>query len=386
MKTKAPRNVWPFIKQRAYGNGTLGWQVDARTKDGGERRTFPTKTEAETFAHLQRVKRQNEGDSAFALPAADRIDAETALGILKPHGRTLREAAEFFLKHIHVVTREMTVEELVAELLASKAKDGASVRYLKDLRTRLQIFARALSGQKVAEISRPAIDDWLRALPHSPVTRNNYRRLLGVLFGYAVRRGYCITNPTLHSAKAKVIDRPAGILSADQSARLLEAAAPDILPAIALGMFAGLRPEAEIWLLDWRNIDFESRLIDVAADRTKTAQSRYVKMNDNLIAWLMPLRKASGAVTPTGDGYFTRLQKARDAAGIKTWPGDCLRHTFGSMHYAHHQNIGETMAEMGHTNPRTFIKHYRERVKPAEAKRFWQIMPCDVSRKIVAMG
>lgn len=77
----------------------------------------------------------------------------------------------------------------------------------------------------------------------------------------------------------------------------------------------------------------------------------------------------------TGDAYFTRLQKARKSACIDNWPADCLRHTFGSMHYAQHKNIGDTMQEMGHTNSRTFLTHYRERVKPKEANAFWKIRP-----------
>jgi hypothetical protein len=40
---------------------------------------------------------------------------------------------------------------------------------------------------------------------------------------------------------------------------MLEAATPDFLPVIALGLFAGLRPESEIWRLAWSNIGFEDR-------------------------------------------------------------------------------------------------------------------------------
>ena len=344
---------------------------------------FAKKSAAETKAQQLRVQRANERTSAFSLQATDRIDAEAALALLKPLGRTVREASEFFVKNFSAIEKEIEVGALVKELITNKTKDGASARYLKDLRTRLNIFASAFPQRKAVEFSTAEIDDWLRALPSTAVTRNNYRRILGVLFNCAVNRGYALSNPIKATSKAKEVHKPPGILSVEQAARLLEASTREMLPAIALGLFAGLRPESEIWLLDWSHIDLEHRLIDVAADRTKTAQKRWVKIADNLAIWLLPHRRRSGPVSPRGDDYFTRLQKIREAAGITYWPSDCLRHTFGSMHYAHHQNLGEAMAEMGHTNPQTFLTHYRERVRPKDAARYWTIAPSEPARKVV---
>ena len=197
-----------------------------------------------------------------------------------------------------------------------------------------------------------------------------------MLFNYGIARGYCLANPIKQTAKAKEVDRPPGILSVAQSANLLAHAGPEILPAIALGLFAGLRPESETWKLRWEDIDFESRLIDVAAERTKTAQRRFVKMADNLVAWLLPFRKDAGAVCPaTGDAYFTRLTQARDGAGILDWPSDALRHTYASMHFAAFRNAGETSEQLGHSDLKMLFRHYRERVKPAEALKFWEIRP-----------
>jgi integrase len=95
-------------------------------------------------------------------------------------------------------------------------------------------------------------------------------------------------------------------------------------------------------------------------------------------------------VCPTGDKYNYLLQQARTAAttsaardekpeeGIPIWPQDCLRHTFASMHYAYWKNAGETAQQLGHgQNLRTFIRHYKNRVKPMEAQRFWAITPVE---------
>src|SRR4029450_5403864 len=95
-----------------------------------------------------------------------------------------------------------------------------------------------------------------------------------------------------------VVSEPPGILSVNEAARLLEAAAaPDVLPYIAIGLFAGLRT-AELERLDWSEIDFESDLIEVTAAKSKTAQRRFVTLQPNLREWLLPYRKLKGYVAP----------------------------------------------------------------------------------------
>ena len=68
-------------------------------------------------------------------------------------------------------------------------------------------------------------------------------------FNFAVQRGYATGNPAEKTAKAKEPKADIGILTVTQAARLLESATPDILPYIAIGLFAGLR-RAEIERLD----------------------------------------------------------------------------------------------------------------------------------------
>jgi integrase len=139
--------------------------------------------------------------------------------------------------------------------------------------------------------------------------------------------------------------------------------------------------------LDWADVDFESGLIQIEAAKTKSARHRLVEMCANIKPWLLPYRKPSGPVSPTGDKYNYLLQHARKSAteaaikagqpqqGITKWPSDALRHCFGSYHYARFQDPGKTMVQMGHTNPRTFHAHYRARVTPADAAKFWELTP-----------
>ncbi len=234
----------------------------------------------------------------------------------------------------------------------------------------------------VATITSAEIDDWLRSLKLSPVTRNHYRRLIVVAFNFAVRRGYAIDNPAVAAAKAKEPKADIGILTVTQAAQLLESATPDILPYLAVGLFAGLR-RAELERLDWSEIDFESGLIEVTAAKAKTAQRRLVTMQPNLRDWLLPVRKHKGGVTPK-DNFRQQFDQARIAAGILDWPDNGLRHSFASYHMAHFKNAASTALEMGHHDSRVTFAHYRELVKPKDAARYWMIRPAR-TEKIVPL-
>jgi integrase len=157
-----------------------------------------------------------------------------------------------------------------------------------------------------------------------------------------------------------------------------------LLPYIAIGLFAGLR-RAEIERLDWSEIDFESGLIKVTAQNSKTAQRRFVTMQPNLREWLLPLRKHKGNVTP-GENFRQSFDQARVAAGIEDWSNNALRHSFASYHLAHFKNAAATALELGHHDSRVTFAHYRELVKPKEGERYWNIRPAKVSRKIVQLA
>lgn len=73
----------------------------------------------------------------------------------------------------------------------------------------------------------------------------------------------------------------------EQAARLLENAAPDLVPCVAIAAFGGLR-RAELERLDWSEVDLESGLIQATASNSKRAQRRFVTIQPNLAKWIKP--------------------------------------------------------------------------------------------------
>jgi integrase len=355
---------------------------------GRNRQHFKEKSEAETFLKSKIIEQQNYGTAGMSFTEKQRAEYLECSEKLEPFNATIRDAVNFYLPHLHASNRTCTVAELVGELLNVKEADGASERYLSDLRSRLGQFAATFDGKPVAEITATEVDHWLRSLsdsetgkPLAATTRNNFRRVLIVAFNFARERGYCVGNAAEKSARAKVIESAVGILTIDQIARLLESSASELVPYVAIGAFAGLR-RAELERLDWREVDLESSLIEVTASKAKSARRRFVRIQPNLARWLRPYAQLRGEVTPLK--YRELFDAAREAAGIEQWPNNALRHSFASYHLARFNDAAALALELGHTNSNLVFQHYRQLVRPKQAARYWNIRPAS-GANVVAM-
>jgi integrase len=366
--------------------GVLMWEVTVPQRGGGRsRRYFSTKKEAQGFIAVAATEAENFGLAALSVPEGLRVEAATAQRKLKPYGRTITDAVAFYVAHLERVATSRPVEEVIEELLKARAADGLSGRYMKDLRNRLTRFGIDFKGRLIAEITSGEIDSWLRKLGVAPLTRNSFRLRLSVLWEFALLHGWTDTNSLSNVAKAKVMDQPAGILSPEQLARLLEQSSPETVPYWVIGAFAGLR-SAELERLEWKDIRFERSLIEVGAAKAKTRARRFVTIQPALRAWLAPYMKErhQGKVCPIG--LRKRLLNDRLASGLSDWPPNGLRHSFGSYHLEQFKNAALTALEMGHRDQDLLFRHYRELVSPEAAKAYWSIFPAaeDVSLKAIA--
>src|SRR4029453_1538314 len=365
----------PKVKVRRYNERKrphLKFVVNYREAGKRKRSFFETKRQADAFASFKNSELKQNGIEHAEFPSALRMMAQSASQRLDPFGRTITDAVDHFVAHLEATEKSITVTELVPQLLSAKKGDCLSKRYIGDLREKLSRFAQSFGGKMVASITAKEIDAWLRSLPVGPTTRNNFRRVLVTFFSDAISLGYATSNPAAVTAKAKEVDSPPGILTVSQTARLFGSATPALLPCLAIGAFAGLR-RAELGRLDWRDIHFDAGLIQVTAAKSKTARRRFVQIQSNLREWLLPVRKHSGSVTPTN--FAKQFEALRESAGIADWPGNALRHSFASYHLAHFQDAAALALQMGHTDSGMIFAHYRELVRPREAKRYWNIKP-----------
>ena len=135
--------------------------------------------------------------------------------------------------------------------------------------------------------------------------------------------------------------------------------------------------------LDWLEVRLDDGFIEVKASKAKTASRRLVPIQDNLKQWLTPLRKAGGAICDYANmskqllwlsQAVDKKLKEQDATASFVWKHNALRHSFISYRVAQTQNVAQVALEAGNS-PRVVFSNYRELVRPADAVKWFGIVP-----------
>jgi integrase len=238
-----------------------------------------------------------------------------------------------------------------------------------------------MPDKKMAAITTADLDNFLHSLKVAPGTKNTFRRDIRTLWSFAEKRGWALAKVAKATEAATVTDAAPGILTPAQAAALLIHSPDNETTAFhAIGLFAGLRA-AELARLDWKDIDLESGFIHVGASVSKTRSRRLVPILPNLAAWLAPIAKKEGPLSAYTFRY--RHENARAAAGITEWPENGLRHSFVSYRLAATGNAAQTALEAGHDQAVLF-RHYRELVRPADARAYFSIRP-EQAENVISM-
>ena len=231
------------------------------------------------------------------------------------------------------------------------------------------------------------MESFLRGLGRSGRTQNNYRRIIGTLFKFAIRRGYLPKDHSELDAVERAEDDSGEIqiFTPDELARLFAVSRPEMVPYLAIAAFCGLRA-AEVARLDWSEVHLRDPepFIEVKASKAKTASRRTVPISTNCAAWLFHHARASGMVCPFERPDKQCYEILAPAAGI-TWKRNGLRHGFCSYRLAIVKDVGRVALEAGNSAQMIF-KHYRQLVSDAQANRWFSIVPAKPAENVIPMS
>jgi len=338
-----------------------GWMVSipAALSAAGkrERRFFKTEGAAKTFAKGLRSTYLKGHRGGLIAPELA-MDAARAAEILQPLGMTLTEAArEMVARAARRTGPPETFAERYGRVLVANEEEWSD-RYMRDMESLCRYLPAWFHERQCSLIDTDTI--------RRAVEEGGARALSTI----AARSRYvsAVLNYQPTHRKASEIQ----IMTHAQCAAMLRACeTPDQRRAVALLLFAGIRPSAEdgeIARLNWSAVGAAE--IYISRQVSKTPADRHIPITPRLRR-LLAGHPESGPVAPAGwRRTYQRLRKAAELGMAQ----DVTRHTFAS-HFLAAYGEAETKQAMGHSaGSQTLFRHYRRAVTTAAGKRFFGVV------------
>lgn len=366
-----------------------GFKFVASCYDPDGRRSrffFRTRQEADALRTLK-LAEFTQASTHIELSEEERLAVRQA----RKHGLDLGECVRIALTLKQKGKSSVRAKELLDLWLEQLKSAGRSVRYRTTVENFLARVVEEWGNPLIADVGKDLIGLSIHGKPDlSASTKASYRRLLSGLFSFAITQGIVEDNPVKRVMAPKVnshADEVVGILTPEQGRAMLAAAAgeaPELLPVVAIGLFAGLRT-AELQRLEWNDVLLEKGLVVVSAGKAKTNNRRMVTIQPPLEAILraMPRPTLRRIWPPNGMKLWDRTLKAAGWRGHKLWapapnpnaplwPANAMRHSFVSYHVAMFKDAALTALESGHS-PEVLFKHYRQLVTEDDAEEYWSV-------------
>jgi site-specific recombinase XerC len=370
--------TWPTVRPRKQTipgkQDRLDWCVDAG-KIAGKRvvRFFPSKAQADSFATQLRIEREQLGEMAFSLTPENKRDAVMALH--KLDGKTtLCDAVTFWLSRNNTSgTSVRVVQDQLIQAQTTRKNRKASI---DATRTQYQGFIQNYGECHVADITTPMLENWIQSVTfgQSDATKANVLRYLSVFFNFAIKKGYIKDNPITPIERPRLTRKVPEFLTVNQVTDILRYAQstdPGMVRRLAIGFFAGIRPE-ELKRLPDSSVNIATGLITVPAEVAKCGIPRHVEMSENLKSWL----SAYPAIDFTNNFDERRKEICKKTGTVAHWPHDAMRHTYATHHLATHKDAAKTSFELGHTQgTKLLFRHYAGLVTAQQAQEYWKIIP-----------
>lgn len=391
-KPETIRKAWPRIRV-VHRKGERFYQVDARKKGSlGKQEHYSERAAAETRANQLAAQFEQSGSEGLTLTAFQRVMVLQGEEMLKPFGKTILQASEFYRDHLlaeQLKASTATVRHLAKAWYDDKAS-GKTKKLRKDslrgLHQMKDTLITEFGEQRIASITTNDIKKYLNRLGDVSLRyKFNVRSLMSQFFNWCINQNELKENPT---AQIEIIveQKDVEIWTPEQALaaiRLSITEYPDLLLFHAISLFGGLRP-TECRLLKWSEVHADDKLITVLAETSKVKETRNVPIEGNLIEWLKVFTpsKAKGLVV-RDTNFDNRIKPFRAKLGYRNngenkdqpiYPPDVLRHCYGSYWLAKHANRAQLAEHMGNS-VEIIGKHYRRVVGKAAVAAFWNITP-----------
>ena len=275
--------------------------------------------------------------------------------------------------------QERTVTFAKAVEAALESRKERRVRTIYDFRYITRRFmkrCKGLSSRRVRAMTTQECVRYIEQAFDTPRQRQKARLILSGVFGTAVRRGWCDSNPVARVELPRVTERRVEVLTPEEIHALKRAAEKyrggSCAAAVGMMMYAGIRPH-EVARLTWSQVDMQEQAIYILPRHSKTGGARRVSICKPLLRILGEYRRDDKErICPAGwEQHWRQLRRLAGWNNDKVWQQDALRHTFASYHLCHFRSFPELQCEIGHRDATLLRTRYLCMKGVRDAALFW---------------
>ena len=385
MKLKKTKNiVYPFVQKTPFGSVNIYRQGQGRTRyfvtwtgeNGRQRAAFNNEVTAHQRAEeiIEDFRRGVSLRNNITSAQAARIAEYSS--VLSEHNVSLGDAVKFFVSHVtNTAKTKKDALHAAHEYLRSFEEQSSKNRHYSTVRSICMQFGRAF-GKTLDAITLKELDTYLRGISSSGRTRNNHLGTLKTFFKWAQKWGYMATG----EMEIDKIDHfkqaisPIEIFTPEEMRKLLANASEELLPALVVGAFAGVRT-AEISRMHWEDIRLDEKVIMLDSQKTKTKRRRMPLICDNLAAWLEKLKGDKTGLIRCGQTKFHRDRAALcEKMGIP-WKDNGLRKSYISYRMAQPDADAQKVSKQCGNSADMVEECYKGLVPPSAANEWFSTLP-----------
>lgn len=292
---------------------------------------------------------------------------------------------EFLLWHGRRAPKKNFGEAMDEFIAAKKSNRGRSERNVVTLKKHLSrldhLRARTFSDITPADLVLPA--------NRTARTRRNIRAAWITLFRWGIENEFLPRGEKVAPERLEKPIVPRSIpttYTPEQLEILLNNVRPDYLPWIACSNLAGIRTDELFPMspdksaLDWSDFKWDQRIIVIRPETDKNGRRRVVPILPALKAWLWPVRKESGRMSPMCQPFSgVEPETQRLGALIGGWKVNAPRHSYISYRAAE-VGIAKAAKEAGNSESEA-KKSYDDAKSEADASRWFGVSPKSHSTK-----
>jgi integrase len=279
-----------------------------------------------------------------------------------PEIPTLREFTEQFLGYVQVQKKAGTTRFY-----------GICVNRVLRFSPLADALLSEVTGEQVSKYSQ-----WRRSTnpDDSVLSINGELRTLRRMLNLALEWGLIAQAPVIHELPGgKGRER---VISFAEEAQYLAAASQTVRDAALLAADTGMRPNSELFCLEWADIRLEGSqdapqgFIHVRQGKTDSAV-RNIPLTPRTREMLLARKQSSGPSKylfpgPGKSGHLTTVQHAHERtvrdAGLEPFEFYCWRHTFGTRCAESGMDKFSLARLMGHSSPRVAERYYIHVTEP----------------------